>query len=59
MKAAGNTVPQGVNVTSAFWDPCKNVGVVMCDNTSGWGTYESAQQVLDALVTSDGWVEME
>lgn len=59
MKAAGNTVPQGVNVTSAFWDPCKNVGVVMCDNTTGWGTYESAQQVLDALVTSDGWVEME
>lgn len=59
MKAAGNTVPQGVNVTSAFWDPCKNVGVVMCDNTSGWGTYENAQAVLDALVTSDGWVEME
>lgn len=51
---------QAVNTVPAFWDPMATLGGVItngkADGTSGaWGESESAERLLDALVSNSGW----
>ncbi len=60
MEQAGNTVPQGANVTDDFWTPMQNFGALILKNAKSknqWGdTYKTAAEAIAGMITSTtGW----
>ena len=60
MELAGNTVPQGANVTPNFWTPMENFGALIRDNAGTdhpWGSeYTTAAEAIAGMITSTtGW----
>ncbi len=58
MVASGDTVPQGANVTQAFWDPIKAFGMQIVNNAktaNQWGTYRNAKEAIQQIIFTEGW----
>ena len=55
MAAAGLTHSQATRTTSDFWTPIGNLGGLVTDKTSGWGTYGTADRALQNMLSSSGW----
>ena len=55
MAAAGLTHSQATRTTGDFWTPIGNLGGLVTDKTSGWGTYGTADRALQNMLSSSGW----
>ena len=55
MAAAGLTHSQATRTTSDFWTPIGNLGGLVTDKTSGWGSFGTADRAIQNMLSSSGW----